>query len=129
MADKTNDIWNDNDGEEEAPAKRGRLRRFLLFALVLLAVLGVVVVAAWRDGTGFDALHRLFSYGGEEGAGEIRYSYSDSDSNRFALLGDTLVVLSDTELRVLGPDGQEIWSTPVRMGSPALETGGGLAVA
>ena len=50
MADKTNDIWNDNDGEEEAPAKRGRLRRFLLFALVLLAVLGVVVVAAWRDG-------------------------------------------------------------------------------
>ena len=40
MADKTNDIWNDNDGEEEAPAKRGRLRRFLLFALVLLAVLG-----------------------------------------------------------------------------------------
>ena len=117
MADKTNDIWNDNDGEEEAPAKRGRLRRFLLFALVLLAVLGVVVVAAWRDGTGFDALRRLFAYGGaDEAAGEVFYEYDESDSNRFAALGDALVVLSDTKLQVLGADGQEVWSVSVRIG-------------
>lgn len=64
MADTTNDIWNDNDGEEdEAPRKGGRLRRFGIFFLVLAAVLGVVLVAAYRDGTGFDALRRLFSYG------------------------------------------------------------------
>ena len=57
MADTTNDIWNDNDGEEdEAPRKGGRLRRFGIFFLVLAAVLGVVLVAAYRDGTGFDAL-------------------------------------------------------------------------
>ena len=32
MADTTNDIWNDNDGEEErGPRKGGRLRRFLIF--------------------------------------------------------------------------------------------------
>ena len=130
MADKTNDIWNDNDGEEEAPAKRGRLRRFLLFALVLLAVLGVVVVAAWRDGTGFDALRRLFAYGGaDEAAGEVFYEYDESDSNRFAALGDALVVLSDTKLQVLGADGQEVWSVSVRMEAPALESGGGRAVA
>ena len=61
MADTTNDIWNDNDGEEdEAPRKGGRLRRFGIFFLVLAAVLGVVLVAAYRDGTGFDALG-LFS--------------------------------------------------------------------
>lgn len=130
MADKTNDIWNDNDGEEEVPAKRGRLRRFLLFALVLLAVLGVVVVAAWRDGTGFDALRRLFAYGGaDEAAGEVFYEYDESDSNRFAALGDALVVLSDTKLQVLGADGQEVWSVSVRMEAPALESGGGRAVA
>lgn len=130
MADKTNDIWNDNDWEEEAPAKRGRLRRFLLFALVLLAVLGVVVVAAWRDGTGFDALRRLFAYGGaDEAAGEVFYEYDESDSNRFAALGDALVVLSDTKLQVLGADGQEVWSVSVRMEAPALESGGGRAVA
>jgi len=44
MADTTNDIWNDNDGEEdEAPRKGGRLRRFGIFFLVLAAVLGPVL--------------------------------------------------------------------------------------
>ena len=129
MADKTKDIWNDND-EEETPEKRSRLRRFLLLALILVVVLGVVLVAAYRDGTGFDALHRLFSYGGTEGeSGEFTYTYEPSNSNRFALLGDSLVVLSDTELEVLDRSGQTVWSTPVKMTSPALATGGGCAVA
>ena len=131
MADTTNDIWNDNDGEEdEAPRKGGRLRRFGIFFLVLAAVLGVVLVAAYRDGTGFDALRRLFSYGsGEESTAEAQYDYDASDSNRFAVLGDSLVVLSDTKLQVLARGGEEIWSTSVRMSAPALETGGGRAVA
>lgn len=131
MRDTSNDIWNDNDGEEEeSPRKGGRLRRFLIFFLILAAVLAVVIVAAWRDGTGFDALHRLFAYGGsEEATGEVRYEYDDSSSNRFADLGDALVVLSDTKLEVLGAGGQEIWSVSVRMDAPALDVGGGLAVA
>ena len=131
MADTTNDIWNDNDGEEdEAPRKGGRLRRFGIFFLVLAAVLGVVLVAAYRDGTGFDALRRMFSYGsGEESTAEAQYDYDASDSNRFAVLGDSLVVLSDTKLQVLARGGEEIWSTSVRMSAPALETGGGRAVA
>ena len=129
MADTRNDIWNDDDGEE-TPRKGGRLRRFVLFALVLIAVLAVVIVAAWRDGTGFDALRRLIAYGGgEEAAQEVRYDYDDSDANRFAALGDSLVVLSDTKLQLLGPDGGEVWSVPVKMAAPALETGGGRAVA
>ena len=113
MADTTNDIWNDNDGEEdEAPRKGGRLRRFGIFFLVLAAVLGVVLVAAYRDGTGFDALRRLCSYGsGEESTAEAQYDYDASDSNRFAVLGDSLVVLSDTKLQVLARGGEEIWST------------------
>ena len=46
MADTTNDIWNDNDGEEdEAPRKGGRLRRFGIFFLVLAAVL--LVLTRW----------------------------------------------------------------------------------
>ena len=120
-----------NDGEEdEAPRKGGRLRRFGIFFLVLAAVLGVVLVAAYRDGTGFDALRRLCSYGsGEESTAEAQYDYDASDSNRFAVLGDSLVVLSDTKLQVLARGGEEIWSTSVRMSAPALETGGGRAVA
>ena len=99
-------------------------------APILAAVLGVVLVAAYRDGTGFDALRRLCSYGsGEESTAEAQYDYDASDSNRFAVLGDSLVVLSDTKLQVLARGGEEIWSTSVRMSAPALETGGGRAVA
>ena len=46
MADTTNDIWNDNDGEEEPSARKGRFRRFGIFFLILVLVLGVVIVAA-----------------------------------------------------------------------------------
>ena len=131
MRDTSNDIWNDNDGEEdEAPRRGGRLRRFGIFFLILAVVLGVVIVAAYRDGTGFDALRRLFSYGGgTETAEETGYRYDASDSNRFAVLGNSLVVLSDTKLQVLRENGEEAWSASVRMEAPALETGGGRAVA
>ena len=70
MADKRNDIWNDAD--EEVPEKRHRLRRFMLFFLVLAAVLAVVVLAAYRDGTGFDVLRRYLSFGsGEQSGGTV----------------------------------------------------------
>ena len=124
---KTHDIWNDDDGAEERPRKkRSRLRRFLLFFLALVVVLAIVLVAAWRDGTGFDALRRYFSYGSEE---EENYTYDASSSNRFAVLGERLVVLSDTSLRLLDRGGEEVWSTQVKMNTPALAYGGGRAVA
>lgn len=128
MDKKTHDIWNDDDSAEERPRKkRSRLRRFLLFLLALVAVLAVVLVAAWRDGTGFDALRRYFSYGTSEQ--EEEYTYDAASSNRFVILGDRLVVLSDTSLRLLGRGGEEIWSTQVKMNTPALASGGSRAVA
>ena len=130
MDKRTYDIWNDDDGAEEETAKKPRrLRRFLIFLLVLVIVLGIVALAAWRDGTGFDALRRYFSYGGAESSGEAEYRYDESSSNRFALLEDTLVVLSDTSLRLVGQDGEDIWSVPIRMSAPALECAGQWAAA
>lgn len=130
MDKRTYDIWNDNDGAEEETAKKPRrLRRFLIFLLVLVIVLGIVALAAWRDGTGFDALRRYFSYGGAESSGEAEYRYDESSSNRFALLEDTLVVLSDTSLRLVGQDGEDVWSVPIRMSAPALECAGQWAAA
>ena len=127
MDKKTHDIWNDDDGAEERPRKKGsRLRRFLLFFLALVIVLAVVLVAAWRDGTGFDALYRYVSYGGSQ---DESYTYDASSSNRFAVLGDRLVVLSDTSLRLLSQGGEEVWSVQVKMSAPALSSGGGRAVA
>ena len=130
MADTTKDIWNDNDGEEEEKKPRRKLRGFLIFFLTLVAVLGVVVFAAYRDGTGFDALRRYLNYGSvEKAGGESVYDYDASASNRFAALGDRLVMLSDTRLCVLNDSGGEVWSTAVNMSAPALHSGGGKAVA
>ena len=127
----TKDIWNDDDGAKEPPKKRRMLRKFLLVLLVLIAVLGLVLVAAWRDGTGFDALRRYFAYGTEAVGGEKTvYRYDTDNTNRFAQVGTgSLVILSDTSLRLLGPDGSEVWSANVKMNALALGQGGGLAVA
>ena len=128
----TKDIWNDDDGEREEGKKRGYLlRNFLIFLLVLIAVLGVVLVAAWRDGTGFDALHRYFTYGSSNtGSSKTVYQFDADSSNRFAETENGgLVILSGTSLRLLGEDGNELWSTNVQMSAPALNRGGGKVVA
>ena len=112
MADTTNDIWNDRDGEREAPPKRHILRNFLIFLLVLIVVLGVVLAAAWRDGTGFDVLRRYFTYGTVSGAGDkTGFQFDADNSNRFAEIGNGgLVIVSDTSIRLLSADGSELWS-------------------
>lgn len=130
MAERTkHDIWNDGDGAGREQGRPGKVRRFLTFFLTLAAVLAVVLAAAYRDGTGFDALRRYLNYGGSKNSGEACYRYDASTNNRFAALGDRLVVLSDASLRLLDKDGGEIWSALVNMSAPALVQGGGRAVA
>lgn len=130
MANTTWNIWNDNDGVEEKPKRRNPIPTIILFFLILAAVLGIVLLAAYRDGTGFDVLRRYLNYGRAETAGsESVYHYDSSSSNRFAVLGNHLVLLSETRLRILSPDGEEVWSTGVQMKAPALESGGSFVVA
>ena len=117
------------DKSKEAE-KRHPVRGVLSFGLMLAAVLLVVLFAAYRDGTGFDILRRYLHYGrAEQVGGETVYHYEAASRNRFAVLGEALVVLSDASLSVLGSGGEEVWSTPVTMTSPALVSGGGRAVA
>ena len=114
-------------GQREEQKKR-RPRRWI-YLLILIAVLGVVVFAAYRDGTGFDVLRRYFAYGkAEEAVGVLEYEYDSASEQRFAMLGDAMVVLSKTSLTVLNGQGSELWSTGVKMEHPAIHTGGGRAV-
>ncbi len=116
--------------EDKSKERRHPVRSFLSFLLMLAAVLLVVFFAAYRDGTGFDVLRRYLHYGrAEQVGGEAVYHYEAASKNRFALLGENLVVLSDASLSVLGSGGEEIWSAPVNMTAPALSSGGGRAVA
>ena len=95
-----------------------------------MVVLGVVLFAAYRDGTGMDVLRRYFNYGSAEKAGGTTlYEYDASSKNQFAALGDRLVVLSDISLRVLSKDGGEVWSASVNMSAPHLVQNGDRAVA
>lgn len=108
----------------------GKARRFGNFLLVLIVVLGIVALAAYRDGTGFDMLRRYLNYGRpSEAGGEAIYDYDASGKNRFAVLGDYLAVLSDTSFRLLDKNGGEAWSEQVNMSAPALSTCGSRAVA
>lgn len=129
MANRTKDIRNEGGGAERAKGRSGPLRRFLIFFLALAAVLGVALAAAYRDGTGFDVLRRYLNYGGSARSGEERYRYDASTYNCFAVLGDQLVVLSNTSLRLLDGDGGETWSAQVKMTAPALCRGGGRVAA
>lgn len=108
--------------------KRKRDRRFRPFLLVLAAVLALVAAAAYRDGTGFDAIRRRLNYGGAE-TGQVRYRYEISPKNRFAALGGRLAVLSDVSVCLLDQNGGEAWSAPVNMANPAMAHGGGRAAA
>lgn len=110
--------------------KKHPIRSFLSFVLLLAAVLLVVLFAAYRDGTGFDILRRYLHYGRpEQVGGEVVYHYDAASKNRFAVLGESLVVLSDASLRLFNSAGEEVWATPVTMTAPALVTGGGRAAA
>ena len=129
MTDSTKDIWNDDDGEKKPKKIFSKIKSFFLFVLTLVLVLGVVVIAAYRDGTGFDVLRRYFNYGDAEQSVEQGYDYDASAQNRFAALGDTLVIMSDTSVQVQARGGDVLWESPVRMEAPALVSGGGRAVA
>ena len=132
MGDRTRNIWNDDDGESalRQREKKHPLRRLGLFLLIVLAVLAVVLVAAWRDGTGFDALLRRFAYGSAQSeSGTVSFTYDAANNNRFAVLGDGLAVLSGTQFQVLDSEGKQVYSATVKMENPALTVGGGRAVA
>ncbi len=113
-------------------SKEGRppIRGFLSFFLMLAVVLLVVLFAAYRDGTGFDILRRYLHYGrAEQVGGETVYHYDAASKNRFALLGESLAVLSDASLSLYNRAWEErlcmsstsrafCWSSPPARRNP-----------
>lgn len=96
--------------------------RVAMLVLLWLA-LGAALLSTLGHGTGLDAVRRYLHYGSRDNTDKF-FTYPASTLSRFAAMGDKLVVLTDSSLRLLGANGEEIWAQPVRMTSPALSTNG-----
>lgn len=129
MADKRKEQPKKRGKAAETPPeeKRSGWKNAALCGVILLLVLALVAVAAYRGGTGFDFLRRWLAYGEEELSAE--YDYDAATNNRFALLGKGMAVLSGTELRVFRGNGTVALSKQVNLAAPALQAAGDLAVA
>ena len=121
----------EENGVQHRLKKRPGRRKALALGLVLALVLGVVLVAAYRDGTGFDVLRRSMGYSGMRDNGDGTrgsFPYESDRNNRFALLGDRLLVASSTAIRILAGDGSEVYSRSVFLSSPCVSGNGETAV-
>ena len=124
MTDKDKLSREDLRADRAAPPRRGTLHRILVLVAVLAVVLGAVLAAAYLDLSNFDSLRRALSYDKADAAGENTYDYDNDRTNRFALLGDRLLVVSTTRVSVLADDGSEIYAQEVKLDSPAIALGG-----
>ena len=124
MTDKDKLSREDLRADRAAPPRRGTLHRILVLVAVLAVVLGAVLAAAYLDLSNFDSLRRALSYDKADAAGENTYDYDNDRTNRFALLGDRLLVVSTTRVSVLADDGSEVYAQEVKLDSPAIALGG-----
>lgn len=126
------DEHKENASQLDTVQKKKRKHPLLRLLLLLLLVLAVILGALWLDGRGFDGLRRLWSYSrvetDENGLALFGQISSESD-DRYALLGDGLVILSQNRLQAFNESGQVIYEDKVNFSSPALAQGGGMAAA
>ena len=115
MTDKDKLSREDLRADRAAPPRRGTLHRILVLVAVLAVVLGAVLAAAYLDLSNFDSLRRALSYDKAGAAGENTYDYDNDRTNRFALLGDRLLVVSTTRVSVLADDGSEVYAQEVKL--------------
>lgn len=128
-------LSQDNQREEvkralSAPRRGGTVGRILKVLLILAAVLGIVMFAAYRDLDNMDSIRRLFSYNkitqGEQGKSQL-WSFDADRTNTFALLNGRLIVASTTGISLLGSDGEIVYHQSARMTNPAIAVGGNTA--
>ena len=129
MTDREKLTREEFQGRRAAPQRHGTLHRVAVLGLTLLVVLFAVMAAAYLDLSDFDSLRRALNYNKTDTANANSYAYDNDRTNRFALLGDRLLVVSATRLSILADDGTEVYSQEVRFTAPALAVGGKTAVA
>ena len=103
-------------------APKGLSKLLLLLAVVLV----VVVLTTMEDGNHFASLRRWLMYG-DSGTGQNYYTYAADSGNRFALLGEDLLVVNQNAIQLLEDDGSIRYNLPVSVVEPMVSVGGGTA--
>ena len=106
--------------------KHSGLRSLPKLLLLLAVVLVVVVLTSMEDGNHFASLRRWLMYG-DSGTGQNYYTYVADGNNRFALLGEDLLVVNQNTLQLLSDDGTIRYSLSVSMTTPRVSVGGDVA--
>ena len=106
--------------------KRSALRSLPKLLLLLAVVLVVVVLTSMEDGNHFASLRRWLMYG-DSGTGQNYYTYVADGNNRFALLGEDLLVVNQNTVQLLSDDGTIRYSLSVSMTTPMVSVGGDMA--
>lgn len=118
------------EGGAEKPGKLRRLppvRNLPRLVILLAVVLVIVVLTTMEDGNHFVSLRRWLMYG-DSGTGQNEYAYVADNNNRFAILGDGLLVANQNTLQMLDDDGTIRYTTAVSMTAPSISANGELAV-
>ena len=114
--------------EEKKPGLlRGILRRFLGLIITVVVVLGLIVVTMLGTSNRLDGIRRWLLYG--DGSDRQTYAFAAGSANRYGQIDDLLVVLNQNDLSILRDDGTAAFTQQVGMSQPALDVGGGFAVA
>ena len=110
----------------ERPSRRPTLRSLSRLLLLLAVVLVIVVLTTMEDGNHFASLRRWLMYG-DSGTGQNYYTYTTDSGNRFALLGEDLLVVNQNAIQLLEDDGSIRYNLPVSVVEPMVSVGGGTA--
>lgn len=110
----------------EEKAKRVAPKSLSKLLLLLAVVLVVVVLTTMEDGNHFASLRRWLMYG-DSGTGQNYYTYVADGNNRFALLGEDLLVTNQNTVQLLSDDGTIRYSLSVSMTNPMVSVGGDMA--
>ena len=103
----------------ERSSRRPTLRSLSRLLLLLAVVLVIVVLTTMEDGNHFASLRRWLMYG-DSGTGQNYYTYAADSSNRFALLGEDLLVVNQNAIQLLEDDGSIRYNLPVSVVEPMV---------
>jgi len=124
--------WKDSIPEDAAAEKPKKKKKRPLLRLILVIVLVLAAVSAilFLRSEGFDRLRRDWFYKqietDEDGVAQL-VSFDADTENQYALVGDSLLVVSDSRVTLVDVRGEQLYAESSSLEKPALTAAAGQA--